>query len=43
MLKEITDNYNTLNDGAPDIDLIKKDNITKLGLDHLCLRCIVIF
>ena len=29
-LKEITDNYNTLNDGAPGSDLIKKDNITKI-------------
>ena len=37
-LKEITDNYNTLNDGAPGSDLIKKDNITKIGLDNLCLR-----
>ena len=37
-LKEITDNYNTLNDGAPGIDKIKKENITKIGLDNVCLR-----
>ena len=38
MLKEFTDNYNNLNDGAPGIDSLKKDNITKIGLDNLCLR-----